>query len=772
MCYDKKEVANGVVSERQGLGSSEEDESRVDDVNANNVSRGQLQVHDVLQIPQQQPQGSMIRWERFLPVRSLKVLLVENDDSTRQVVSALLRNCSYEVVAVANGLQAWKILEDFNNHIDLVLTEVVMPVLSGVGLLCEIMNHITFKNIPVIMMSSHDSMGLVFKCLSKGAVDFLVKPIRKNELKNLWQHVWRRCHSSSGSGSESGTHTKKSVKSKSIDESENNTSSSDEHDNGSNGPSTGDGSDNGSGTQSSWTKKAAEIDSPQPMSPSYQLTDAPDSTCAQVIRTEPGTFSNRWMHVADTKDYQEQDEQLDNAEIGKDGVRVLKIPDFECEDQCENLSTPKSKKRQTKFPEGDNKLLDGEKLEHSNDNSTGKPRDRALSVLNQITKSAIPEYESKDIDTPNAASGILQIKDKACSDPGEMPSLELTLTRPRGTVDDRNAANDDRNVLRHSDLSAFSKYNTASSANQGPTGNIGSCSPLDNGSVAMKTDMMHNFPSHSNSTPLNQQSNGSSNNDMASTAKCVTPKSEAFSDKSESISAFKPFHSSAFQPVQTGCISSSQQFLTENASDVGVNTVQAQVRGSNKQVQLQVHHHHHHYHHHVHNMQQCQPQADHDDILLTKMAADARQCGSSNAFEGSMEENVVNYSVNGSVSGSNHGSNGQNRSGTVLNTEQQNMESDNMAGGNCGVGVISRKSSGSGADEDRVTQREAALIKFRQKRKERCFEKRVRYHSRKKLAEQRPRVRGQFVRRYDSKSGFDCPSSGVASEDNSCDSVR
>lgn len=45
------------------------------------------------------------------------------------------------------------------------------------------------------VMSSQDSMGIVFKCLSKGAVDFLVKPIRKNELKNLWQHVWRRCHS-------------------------------------------------------------------------------------------------------------------------------------------------------------------------------------------------------------------------------------------------------------------------------------------------------------------------------------------------------------------------------------------------------------------------------------------------------------------------------------------------------------------------------------------------------------------------------------------------
>eukprot|EP01018_Ginkgo_biloba_P012239 Gb_04978 [translate_table: standard] len=246
----------------------------------------------------------IVRWERFLPQRCLRVLLVEVDDSTRQVVSALLRNCSYEedklltdnsqvtlckipdrlnnrtqckghfalpdklqrlnriqcetakispigsvlidltvgsvlihivkcaslalgqpssssdadsrqqsvlsnlnlklsicclwnspVTAVGDGLQAWKLLEDPSNHFDLVLTEVVMPSLSGIGLLCKIMSHETCKNIPVIMMSSHDSMGIVFKCLSKGAVDFLVKPVRKNELKNLWQHVWRRCHS-------------------------------------------------------------------------------------------------------------------------------------------------------------------------------------------------------------------------------------------------------------------------------------------------------------------------------------------------------------------------------------------------------------------------------------------------------------------------------------------------------------------------------------------------------------------------------------------------
>lgn len=55
-----------------------------------------LQLLENGQKSQVQAQGPIIRWERFLPLRSLKVLLVENDDSTRQVVSALLRNCSYE----------------------------------------------------------------------------------------------------------------------------------------------------------------------------------------------------------------------------------------------------------------------------------------------------------------------------------------------------------------------------------------------------------------------------------------------------------------------------------------------------------------------------------------------------------------------------------------------------------------------------------------------------------------------------------------------------
>lgn len=265
-------------------------------------------------------------------------------------------------------------------------------------------------------------------------------------------------------------------------------------------------------------------------------------------------------------------------------------------------------------------------------------------------------------------------------------------------------------------------FNVVYTHNQTPTGNVGSCSPFDNSSVAPNTGPMYDFPSHSNGTPNNQQSNESNNDEaMASTNKYVVPKPEALNDRPEAVSAFKSLHSSTFELVQNACHRS--QVIRRKGDDAEGKPVQIPLKGSHQQVQIQHHHHHHHYyHHHVHNVKQ---QVDHDDQSLKNMAAASQQWGSSNVFGGPVESQAGNSSLNGSASGSNHGSNGHNGSSTLLNAGLTNVESDNGAAGNSGNGGISRRNSGNEVEENRVAQREAALTKFCQKRKERCFERKV-----------------------------------------------
>ncbi|KAM7267233.1 hypothetical protein ACFE04_009399 [Oxalis oulophora] len=108
---------------------------------------------------------------------------------------------SYIVAAVSDGLKAWELLKGKPHSIDLILTEADLPSISGFALLTLIMEHDVCKSILVIMMSTEDSVSNVYKCMLRGAADYLVKPIRRNELRNLWQHVWRRRSSSNGGSS-------------------------------------------------------------------------------------------------------------------------------------------------------------------------------------------------------------------------------------------------------------------------------------------------------------------------------------------------------------------------------------------------------------------------------------------------------------------------------------------------------------------------------------------------------------------------------------------
>ncbi|KAG8370478.1 hypothetical protein BUALT_Bualt14G0121000 [Buddleja alternifolia] len=84
---------------------------------------------------------------------------------------------------------ALKFLRDNKNGYDIVISDVHMPDMDGFKLL----EHIGLEmDLPVIMMSADDSKNVVMKGVTHGACDYLIKPVRMEALKNIWQHVVRK----------------------------------------------------------------------------------------------------------------------------------------------------------------------------------------------------------------------------------------------------------------------------------------------------------------------------------------------------------------------------------------------------------------------------------------------------------------------------------------------------------------------------------------------------------------------------------------------------
>jgi DNA-binding response OmpR family regulator len=99
--------------------------------------------------------------------------------------------------------KALSLLRENRNHFDLVISDVYMPDMDGFKLLEAIGLEL---DLPVIMMSADGETDLVMKGITHGACDYLLKPVRLEELRNIWQHVIRRrvpvkdLHREEGSG--------------------------------------------------------------------------------------------------------------------------------------------------------------------------------------------------------------------------------------------------------------------------------------------------------------------------------------------------------------------------------------------------------------------------------------------------------------------------------------------------------------------------------------------------------------------------------------------
>lgn len=122
--------------------------------------------------------------------KKLKILSVDDDLINLKLVNIMLRknqNVDY-IIEAKNGLEALDILKA-SNDIDLILLDIKMPIMNGLEFLSNVGTDDRLKNIPVVVLTTDETKK--YDALERGAYDFLVKPIRENELFDKIQKIYQ-----------------------------------------------------------------------------------------------------------------------------------------------------------------------------------------------------------------------------------------------------------------------------------------------------------------------------------------------------------------------------------------------------------------------------------------------------------------------------------------------------------------------------------------------------------------------------------------------------
>jgi len=102
-----------------------------------------------------------------------KILVVDDDPINRKLIVKILSKKGFDAVEAGNGVEAFSILE--KESFDIVLLDIVMPVMDGIEFLKEIKLKPEYLNLPIIILTTDDTKKV--EALNLGANDVIIKPI-------------------------------------------------------------------------------------------------------------------------------------------------------------------------------------------------------------------------------------------------------------------------------------------------------------------------------------------------------------------------------------------------------------------------------------------------------------------------------------------------------------------------------------------------------------------------------------------------------------------
>jgi DNA-binding response OmpR family regulator len=114
------------------------------------------------------------------------ILLIDDDGDFREYVSDILIASGFKVFTAVDGKKGLSILD--NEHIDVVLTDMIMPGKEGVETIMEIVDN--FPDVKIIAMSGASSQQIYLDLAQKlGANRILTKPFKKQDLLSAIETV-------------------------------------------------------------------------------------------------------------------------------------------------------------------------------------------------------------------------------------------------------------------------------------------------------------------------------------------------------------------------------------------------------------------------------------------------------------------------------------------------------------------------------------------------------------------------------------------------------
>jgi CheY-like chemotaxis protein len=115
---------------------------------------------------------------------SKKVLLVDDDIRNIFALTGILERQNMTVVSAENGKDAIEILKQ-DSDIDVVLMDIMMPLMDGYETTREIRRIQEFKYLPIIALTANAMLGDREKCIDAGASDYITKPVNTTQLLTM-----------------------------------------------------------------------------------------------------------------------------------------------------------------------------------------------------------------------------------------------------------------------------------------------------------------------------------------------------------------------------------------------------------------------------------------------------------------------------------------------------------------------------------------------------------------------------------------------------------